>query len=385
MQRQLRAALEKFAETTRKYALRAKKPIITTEQAEESLEMVNNIRSDLNLSQAIESYRGSAQYTGTTIPTGKKAGSGAILEEFAQGKHQASFLFNGGKAFIVDADIKIQKEEEAQKDILDIKGYESNPLGYLNACKLVIEDNARNFYTEAVLDNIEKMMLAIPIRSPEAEKFWRNLPKAQAKEALNILQSILRIYGRHCYMKGGYALPQRWLTAASIMFTAGQVANAQFTNDPNFSHLAGYIQNAVQNKSFIGDPYSVTRDPRFDKRVEELKEQWQIIKSLNTSKKGLTQYQHYDQELVERHQLEKEFSNVASNADVLAGYDSLDKARVQLYRLANGQLPSEEKRFADVLENLAFCSQFDEFCLECGLFEVGGFDYFTRVDTKVSE
>ncbi len=383
VQRQLRSALEKFAETTHKYSLRTKNPVITTAQAEESLSMVKQISSTLDMYRKMAGDRQEAPLAG--LGTGKRAGGGPVIEKFLSIRPASSFRFNGGKSLVVDTDVKKEKDEQRQKQLPELKTFESKPLEYLRACRQVIESNAKQFYTEGVLDNIEKMMLTIPVMSPEADNFWRNLSKSDAKEALNILQSIIRIYGKHCHMKGGYALPQRWITAASGMFIAGRIANIQFGNDPKFSHLAGFIENAVQNKAFIGDPYSVSRDPRFDKRVQELKEHWGTIKKLQVGKSGgLAQYHHYDLELVEKHQLEKELNTIDPNEDVLAANDSMDKARVQLYRLAKGQIKSEEKKVHEALENLDFCTQFEEFTKECGLFEVGGFDYFNSIDSDAA-
>lgn len=376
VQRQLRRALDKFAETTRKYSLRTKNPVITTEQAEESLEMIKQIRVELDKDQkqtlegqaALHSFR-----TRGITPN--------PVENLVNKVQDPTFVFKGGPGLSLDVKEKKERKDEPQLPLPDIKSF-SSPLEYLQSCQYAIEQNANQHYTDVVLDNVEKMMLAIPITSPEAENYWKKLSIRGTKEALSTLQSIMRTYGKHCHLKGGYAFPQRWLTAASGMFIAGQIANVHFGNDPNFDQLAGFIENAVRNKELVGDPYSVSRDPKFDGRLKELKENWEKVKGIALRKVGMTRSEHYDIELVKKHQLETQFSKVPADADVSSGYDSVDKARIQLYRLAQGKLKSEEARMGETLDNLDFCCQFDEFCKECGLFEVGGFDYFTNVPSQ---
>lgn len=377
VQRQLRTALDKFAETTHKYSLRTKNPVITTAQAEESLEMIKQIREELD-----NSYKLSLQSQTALHGFRTRGINSNPAENLVRTKQESTFVFKGGPALSVEIKDKKEKEEVAQLLLPDIKKHDK-PLEYLQACKYVLDMNAKQHYTDAVLENVEKMMLSIPITSPEAENFWKKLSIRDTKEALSTLQSIMRIYGRHCHLKGGYALPKRWLTAASGMFIAGQIANIHFAHDPKFDHLAGFIEDAVRNKKFIKDPYSVSGDPKFDKRLKELKENWEKIQHINVRKSGgRAESDHYDIELIERHQLEKNLANVPADAEIREGSDALDQTRIKLYRLAEGKLKSEEGRLGETLDNLDFCCQFDEFCKECGLFEVGGFDYFNTVDSE---
>src|SRR5207244_241181 len=130
------------------------------------------------------------------------------------------------------------------------------------------------------------------------------------------------------YLKGGYPFPKHWLTSISAMFVAGHIANTFFERDPNFSHLAGFIENSIQNKHLTKDPYSVSRDPIFDKRLSELKKRWTEIKEIERNKRGGEASQHfYDLELIDKHKLDDKLNDLdPKDADYRAGNDKMDKA-----------------------------------------------------------
>lgn len=377
-ERQLRSALNDFAIMNYRLLNRQKrnktgdfvsKPIITERQAKSAIEMIETIRKDLDR---------------LASTADKKPPS---LEQFAKHEHNQLFSINSREGLVPDIKGSIE-QSEAQKVMPKYSDFAS-PLTYLKKCQETLVANVNQHYHDAVLQDIEKMMLFIPISAPEAKEYWDRLSPKEAKEALTILQSIMRIYGNQCYLKGGYPFGQRWLTAATFMFTGGLIANRQFNNAPKLGHLAGYIIEAIKNSNLTKDPYSVTKDPLFDKRLAELHSIHAKMKSESAWKPTLAKYEFYDVELLDKYNQNKELIGLdPNNRDVASGYDELDRARVQMYRLAQGQVDKKmgsTDKFLPLLDDLEFCIHFQEFCNEAKLFEQNVFDHFKTSDFETHQ
>ncbi len=371
VQRQLQTAIDKLERTTLKFRYRKhnKKPILTEKQAEEALDLKTAIETELRkaaLKSATRRHR--------------------LVTPIEPSKETSSFELT--KYTAAATNIPTARKIEAYED-LPAFDKSKDPESLLKACLAAMQKNDASLYSEGIIRDFEEFMLSLPVTGKEAEEYW----KSRKTELLNTLQAMLRIYGKHCYLRGGHPFAERGLASASALIIASHIAKARFRDDKNFEKwpMSDMIKTTL-NEWIKKNPFSVSGDPRWDTRLHELREFYQ--ESLENSetpkqfenKKISTDY--YDLKLILRHELMEKLAYCNNDTDTAMAADIMDRARINFYRMANGIIPipedshQDERSYKSLLEDFQFCNTFGELVTEHTRVAGSDFRYFRDADTS---
>ncbi|HVY53617.1 MAG TPA: hypothetical protein VHA13_03765, partial [Gammaproteobacteria bacterium] len=388
VQNQLRAALSRFARSTRQLMRNPKdSPVLSEERAHSSLELIDQMNRELKKHEKMETIN---------VLELEKA-----LENTLQRSTTWQKELQNQAIALLPVDMRLDEAKKLSPEI--VPTYEKqNVLEYLNRCNRVFVHNDKLLLSDQILRDVEQLFLTLPISGKKAKEFWGSLSPDESRLALDYVQNITFLYGKHCYLKGGDPLPKRVATSLTGMLMASHIANVYFEGHADFKYLADFLNAdkhfADKKAKKIRDPYSVTFDPIFDERIAEINEEFNLIlndmlnvrsmfydyesyynNSIRKDQSAAVDY--YDVELINKHDKQEALLEWASHNNVPRHGTRMDCARIALYDLANrraaGKLTMDEnKLFGPLLKDFDFCIQFHEYYHECLLFERGGFSYF---------
>lgn len=363
VQIELRSALEKFSRSTKMLMERKREGefILSKERGQESLDLIEIILKDLKSHEP------------------QKLPKTINLDAALLAKNDKHYRIEGGQTYLSVAKPELQMFEGPKMIPL-----QKDPLEQLKLAYQVLESNDKNQHSGIILNEIEKLFLSFPISAKESQDFWSNLTREQAKESYTLIQNIMKIYGKHNYIKGGAQVPQQCITSYSALLTSSIIANQYFKEDKNFYCLGDMLfeKPFLPLERILREPFSVSMDPKFDFRLSQIKDR---LKEIENNRPNQFQFskdtdtEFYDIELINKHQALKKLNALGPPQ----AKNELDNARIYLYKLAKGELPESVRApFSELISDLAYCTQFQEIQRECMLLASGNFDYFKTTDFR---
>jgi hypothetical protein len=218
-------------------------------------------------------------------------------------------------------------------------------LDFLGATYETLRNNDSLDLSASILNDTEFFFLNVPLDYQKAKAFWSQIPLEHSREALNYLQGIIRLYGKHCYKTQSIAHPKTAITSYTAAFS-GQFILNQFYRQKLGSEwmelaiLPNYFKDLKSMRCF-------TLDPRYDFRVEALQKlQEQFSKNQDKIKAQYSDIEnYYDLIFLKNHNKGKTLSDVNAYVSNLClynrdfrGADEHETARMGLYAIQNNQI-----------------------------------------------
>ncbi len=407
VQRQLGAAVDKFARTTRKFMTRHKNhtPVLTSNQVQASLELIDHIQK--NLRQASFSHQKRDREVKKISEWDMSIGAD---DSFINDSKQTLKWTGDGKLSGKGKDGK-EAEESAKESPEDAKKHQdefdsirnkrlpqwqevSDPIEFLKNSADICRDYEKSGEHELLLNEIEKMFLSLPLELKTATAYWEKLNRDSAMAALNHLHMLFRMYGKACEKLSPYPAARQTIASHSMMLTASFLANTFFKEVPKLKYLvhslpySGHEFN-LQIKGIKGTSF----DPSLDKRIEEIALLYQKMDALKFERRGgMILQDYYDIAYLESCfgylQGSAEIQTLAKHSENL-GADLVDKARYNFLSMVGFEipwsLPSEQyRKISDAVHNYDIFLQFNQLMREASLFKDGGFSYFEGIATDKS-
>lgn len=182
------------------------------------------------------------------------------------------------KTISVDTKSRFEEDVIGPQEMKTLKDF-PNPLELFKTFYQTCHHNDKNGYSEVVMHQIEELFLSIPLDTKGIAAFFGSLSSEQAKEALGYLQFIIRIYGKNCYNLNPYPSAIQGITSVTGLVMANYLMNQFYNHDDDFSIAAALALPEPGEILKTTKISTVSMDPRFDKRLEELRTITETIQS----------------------------------------------------------------------------------------------------------
>lgn len=403
IQRQLSEAISKLARTTHKFMKRQKNknPVLTEEQGNSYLELLKSIENDLKASLAMDKEQKlSAEFA---IPK--------PLEDTFEVEISANeTLLQARKEDKEKQDKDIDSQDKTQgldETILALgvgtarsmpkRDQHGNLVDFLKACYKVLVENDKQGLSETILYEIEKLFSGIPLNST-FKNYIGSLEKDEISPAMDYLQGILRIYGKHCSHINPYPNPRQTMTSYTALMLGNVISDQYFKGAKGISTLS-HLSPAFA----IPELESVSLDPFWDQRMDEISKFSEVLKQGKLEDLSRIQKSHETKTQEEQripggsiinmldyqflhHYIDektrKELHELATNYESNSEFDNI---RINLYRLARGSEKTTSDNITKVLKDYERILHFKQLTDECGLFKKGYYDYFQSKGIEVGD
>lgn len=385
VKRKLRKSLKGFGKMLDKMMSRTKngQPLLTEDQIDEALGWIEVIGKNLELVDQKEKKQQAEHKIGLESKELKEKNEFTVtkpLEPTFPLKQKEKKKESIDKKTAEEFKLKDENETLIRPDI-NTQG----PLDFLKNCYKTLIQNDKLNLSETIVNETEKILLNFPLNFNSASRYWKNLKPEEAREALQYLQAIQRIYGKHCNQIGGFPLVRQAITSETIRLSSVFIINRAHDNNPKFLHMNDPVLKAIAK---FRDIECVSFDPKFDHRIEELEQLTEKMKNDNKTQEKVHErdQDEYDYNFLEHHLSPTEKKALLeTRAWPPRTYGDVDQMRHALYNLissrtANPVLIAIGKKYDTYL-------LFRELSDECNLFkfENSNFDYFKNVKTGLED
>jgi hypothetical protein len=157
----------------------------------------------------------------------------------------------------------------------------NDPLGFLKACYEISRNNYKNGYPEAVMYDIEQVLLQFT--DDELSHYGADLTPTQAKEALQYVHGLTRLYGGICAQINPFPSTIQAVTSSTLFVMASGVMRSYYAQDPTFNVLIDYFtiqeMGSLMRESRSEDGRRLPSvDPRFDARSQYMHQLFSLKK-----------------------------------------------------------------------------------------------------------